>query len=265
MSQRTPLHATKGHGTENEFILVLDGDLTSRQIAALCNRDAGAGADGLIQIRKKSGTWFMDYRNNDGTLAEMCGNGIRVMAKYLVDRGLESRATFEIDTRDGVKDIQMKSDGRISVGIGRVVIESGVPTVQYGSNSWDGVKVSVGNPHAVVFVESLSIFPEHLSKPKVTPEDLFPEGVNVEFVEILGERHLAMRVFERGVGETRSCGTGTCAVAVASATRAHVVGASSWRVDVPGGSLDIDIDDTGYVTMTGPAVLVDDFEVTFDE
>jgi diaminopimelate epimerase len=265
MDSRTPLQATKGHGTENEFILVPEGDLSSTQIAALCNRDSGVGADGLIQIRKESGIWFMDYRNNDGSLAEMCGNGIRVMAKYLMDRGLESRTSFEIDTRDGLKEIKMLSDGRVSVGMGRVVIEEGVPTVLYGAHSWEGMKVSVGNPHAVVFVESLSIFPEHLSQPTVSPETLFPEGVNVEFVEILGERHVTMRVFERGVGETRSCGTGTCAVAVASAARTHVMGASSWRVDVLGGSLDIDIDAQGEVTMTGPAVLVNDFEVTIDE
>ena len=207
----------------------------------------------------------MDYRNNDGSLAEMCGNGIRVMAKYLFDRGLESRTSFDIDTRAGIKRIEIKADGRISAGMGAVVIEPGTPTVTYGGNSWLGFKVSVGNPHAVVFLESLALLPEMLEKPTVTPASLFPDGVNVEFVEILDERHLLMRVFERGVGETRSCGTGTCAVAVAAAAQAGVVGASTWSVDVLGGSLEIDIDALGEVTMTGPAVLVNDFEVNIDE
>ncbi|CAB4764935.1 MAG: diaminopimelate epimerase [Actinobacteria bacterium] len=265
MTPSTPLRATKGHGTENEFILIPEGNLSPSDIASLCNRNSGVGADGLIQIKQRDGHWFMDYRNSDGSLAEMCGNGIRVMAKYLYDRGLESRTSFDIDTRAGIKRIEIKADGRISAGMGAVVIEPGTPTVTYGGNSWLGFKVSVGNPHAVVFLESLALLPEVLEKPTVTPARLFPDGVNVEFVEILGERHLSMRVFERGVGETRSCGTGTCAVAVAAAAQAGVVGASTWRVDVLGGSLEIDIDALGEVTMTGPAVLVNDFEVNIDE
>jgi diaminopimelate epimerase len=265
MNPSTPLRATKGHGTENEFILVPEGDLSPREIASLCNRTTGVGADGLIHIKKREGRWFMDYRNNDGSLAEMCGNGIRVMAKYLVDRGLEPRTSFDIDTRAGLKRIDIAPDGRISVGMGAVIIETGTPTVTYQEMSWQGFKVSVGNPHAVVFISSLSLLPEVLEKPVVEPTHLFPEGVNVEFVEILGDRHLSMRVFERGVGETRSCGTGTCAAAVAAAAHCGVSGASTWRVDVLGGSLEISINALGEVTMTGPAVLVNDFEVKIDE
>ena len=270
MSRR--IQAFKGHGTENDFILVpdLDGSLvlTEAFIAAVCDRHRGVGADGLIRIAPNSdlreAEWFMDYRNHDGSLAEMCGNGIRVMARYLVDNKIVEPGRFLIGTRDGNKEVTVPLTGDISVDMGVVSAIPGSVVVSVDGSQYPATKVDVGNPHAVVFVESLDAAGPLLFAPSVEPVNAFPAGVNVEFVRIDGEREVSMRVFERGVGETRSCGTGTCAVALATAERFGLLGESSWTVNVLGGSIRVDLAETGHAIMTGPAVIVAELVVDLD-
>jgi diaminopimelate epimerase len=255
----------KGHGTENDFVLIPDpaGEfvLSAADVAAICNRRAGLGADGILRVvaveaapdaaaHRGQAQWFMDYRNADGSIAEMCGNGIRVFARFLVDRGLAEPGEFAVATRAGLRHVVCPRTGPVTVDMGHPVRPE-VPalTVRVGERRWPADAVLMPNPHAVVFVEHLDEAGDLRQPPTVEPVGAFPAGVNVEFVVRLGPGHLALRVHERGSGETRSCGTGVCAAVV-------VAGDASATVDVPGGRLEISRDDDGRVWMTGPAVLV---------
>ena len=258
--------ATYGHGTENDFVLILDEAdqlrLTDDYVAVLCNRTSGVGSDGLIRMVKQvDGKWFMDYRNADGSLAEMCGNGIRVMARYLVNRKLQPSGIFAINTRAGMKYLAVPDEGDISVNMGHVEEIFGEIEVETNGKKWIGYNINVGNPHAVVFVNDLNDAGELKSAPRVTPEDEYPDGVNVEFVQRLENGELAMRVHERGVGETRSCGTGTCAVALAATLDSKGRLPATWIINPPGGRLKVEIDGHGNATLSGPAVLIKDVEV----
>jgi len=257
---------TYGHGTENDFVLIYDPEnkieLNSNQVARICDRATGIGSDGLIRIGKKSDKWFMDYRNHDGSLAEMCGNGIRLMAKYLVERGLQSEGIFAIDTRDGIKYLSVPKEGNISVNMGGVSALSNDIEVSANGNHWEnGFNISVGNPHAVVFVENVEAAGDLKVAPKVEPTHEYPDGVNIEFVEFLDNGELKMRVHERGVGETRACGTGTCAVALAATLKKNQKLPSKWVIYPPGGRLEVEIDAHSNATLIGPAVLVRDCEL----
>ena len=260
------VHATYGHGTENDFLIVFDPTdelpISASQTASLCDRESGIGADGLIRIVKVKGHWFMDYRNADGSVAEMCGNGIRVMARYLVERNHQPEGIFPISTRDGMKHLRVPATGDITVNIGQVVDEEDEITVTLNGRSWSGLHISVGNPHAVVFLDSLDELGSLTNAPLVTPASVYPEGVNVEFVEFMGAGELKMRVYERGVGETRSCGTGTCAVALAATlTRGEKLPAK-WTIYPPGGRLEVEIDGHFNATLTGPAILISEHDIT---
>lgn len=273
----------KGHGTENDFVLIPDPDgrldLDVRQVARLCHRRAGIGGDGLLRVVRSSAhpegmglaaraEWFMDYRNADGSIAEMCGNGIRVFARYLVRAGLAPAGDLVIVTRAGLRTAHVPKPtldepfGDITVDMGRATLSDGPDVmVAVDEHRWPAHRVDMGNPHAVAFVDDLVYAGDLLRPPVVTPAGRFPSGVNVEFAVHLAERHLAMRVFERGSGETRSCGTGACAVMVAAARRDGVVPAMTgcavtYTVDVPGGRLEITERPDGGIEMTGPAVLV---------
>ena len=197
--------------------------------------------------------WFMDYRNSDGSLSEMCGNGVRVFARYLLDHE-GATSPLKVGTRAGVKTLTLAGDGRITVDMGAPVVV-GETKVGVGERSWPATHVSMGNPHAVAFVDSLDDAGPLLEPPAHDMSD-FPDGVNVEFVVRRGERHVAMRVHERGSGETRSCGTGACAVMVASALADAAGRGTTYRVDVPGGTLEVTWTDDDRVLLTGPAVLV---------
>ena len=205
-------------------------DLTGDLVRRLCDRRAGIGGDGVLRVVRSdadaearglpgaAGTrWFMDYRNADGSTAEMCGNGIRVFARYLVDEGLEQPGQHDILTRDGVKTVRLGAEGDVTVDMGPARLPGTDRKVSVGDRAWPAVEVDTGNPHAVVFVDDLGEAGDLRSAPVVEPP--YPDGVNVEFVVRRGDRHVAMRVHERGVGETRSCGTGACAVMAASAQR----------------------------------------------
>jgi diaminopimelate epimerase len=261
---------TKGHGTENDFVLVPDAngrhELSAEQVARLCDRRAGIGGDGVIRVVRTDATddpaavaargeamWFMDYRNSDGSLSEMCGNGIRVLGRFLATHAdVDPRNPLPIATRAGVKVLTFDGD-RITVDMGTPEVLADTK-VTVGERSWEARHVSMGNPHAVVFVDDLDE-----AGPLLTPpghdESVFPEGVNVEFVARRGEHHVAMRVHERGSGETRSCGTGACAVMVAASLADGADRGTAYTVDLPGGTLEIVWTPEDRILMTGPAAL----------
>ncbi|MCP3818597.1 diaminopimelate epimerase [Streptomyces sp. A3M-1-3] len=266
----------KGHGTENDFVIVPDPhntvDLPESLVARVCDRRAGIGGDGVLHVVRSAAhpearamageaEWFMDYRNGDGSIAEMCGNGTRVFARYLQHAGLVSAGDVPIATRSGVKRVHIAEEGDVTVAMGKAVLPGDGVTVTVGGRSWPALNVNLGNPHAVAFVDDLEHAGDLLSVPPFSPAAVYPDGVNIEFVADRGPNHVAMRVHERGSGETRSCGTGACAVAVAAARRdgadPAVTGAPvTYTVDVPGGTLVITELPDGTVEMTGPAVIV---------
>ncbi len=262
----SPIIATYGHGTENDFVILFDPDsqyvITSAQIAAICNRSSGIGADGFIRITKPDGKWFMDYSNSDGSIAEMCGNGIRVMARYLVARGHLPEGIFAINTRAGIKHLRVPLEGDISVNMGQVTDEMEEIEVTQNGKTWGGLNISVGNPHAVVFLENLEEVGSLETAPVVSPQSSYPEGVNVEFVQLLANYEARMRVHERGSGETRSCGTGTCAVALAATLHTRGKLPSRWTIYPPGGRLIVDIDGHSNATLIGPAELIADHDIS---
>jgi diaminopimelate epimerase len=254
----------KGHGTRNDFVLLPDPDgtvhgaLSPERVVALCDRRGGIGGDGVIRVvrdgESSGGRWFMDYRNADGSLSEMCGNGVRVMGRYLVDHeGVDPAVPLEIATRDGVKVLTFADRGQITVDMGapRVL---GDTEVRVGDHAWPALHVSMGNPHAVAFVDDLDDAGPLAAEPGFD-HALYPDGVNVEFVVRRGARHVGMRVHERGSGETWSCGTGACAVMVASALADGSPRDTAYTVDLPGGTLEITWTGDDRVLMTGPAVL----------
>ncbi|MEJ6761740.1 MAG: diaminopimelate epimerase [Candidatus Planktophila sp.] len=261
-----PIIASYGHGTENDFLILFNPDesieILPHQVAAMCSRSSGIGADGFIRIARREDRWFMDYHNADGTIAEMCGNGIRVMAKYLITHGHQPEGIFAIDTRDGMKHLRVPLEGDISVNMGKVTDEMEEIETTNNSRTWSGYNISVGNPHAVVFVDSLDDVGSLENAPLVTPTSSYPEGVNVEFVEILKSGEAKMRVHERGSGETRSCGTGTCAVALAAILKSNGSLPARWTIYPPGGRLIVDIDGHSNATLIGPAVIVSEHDIT---
>ena len=260
----TGLPFLKGHGTENDFVLLPDPDgtldLTPQLVRRLCDRRAGVGADGVLRVVRTvlspevaalaaDAQWFMDYRNADGSRAEMCGNGVRVFARYLVVAGLAEPGLLRLATRHGVREVIVDGDsGDITVDMGVAVRAPQPVQVSVAGREYPAVAVDLGNPHAVVLLE-VPVASLDLDPPPVFSAAVFPAGVNVELVNVLGPRRLAMRVVERGVGETRSCGTGAVAAAV-------VAGAGQeWDVDLPGGRLYVASSPLG-VRLRGPAVLV---------
>jgi diaminopimelate epimerase len=271
----------KGHGTENDFVLVpdLDGvlDLSPGLVRALCDRHAGIGADGVLRIvcsendpdaaaMASAAPYFMDYRNADGSLAEMCGNGIRVVMRYLRAAGLVDQVAA-VATRGGIKRVWVDGDGNVSVAMGppRIPADRPVVTAAPLSGPRVGRCVEMPNPHVVVELGGADdLGAIDLTRRPVVENSPFADQ-NVEFVVRLGPRHLRLRVHERGVGETKSCGTGICA-AVAAAARADGVDADgqAWRVDVPGGTCAVTWRGDGEMVLSGPAVLVAEIQVDAD-
>ncbi|MGI5357873.1 diaminopimelate epimerase [Streptomyces sp. CA-252508] len=271
-----PVAFLKGHGTENDFVIVPDPenalDLTPGVVTRLCDRRAGIGGDGLLHVVRSAAhpeardmadeaEWFMDYRNADGSVAEMCGNGVRVFARYLQHAGHLTAGDVAVATRGGVKLVHLAKNGDVTVSMGRARLPEDGVTVTVGGRSWPACNVNMGNPHAVAFVEDLDHAGDLFTEPPYTPAAVYPDGVNIEFVADRGPRHVAMRVHERGAAETRSCGTGACAVAVAAARRdgadpAETGTPVTYTVDVLGGTLVITERPDGEIEMTGPAVIV---------
>ncbi|MDF2979029.1 MAG: dapF1 [Actinomycetospora sp.] len=262
----------KGHGTENDFVVLPDPDGEidldadgGALVRALCHRRRGIGADGVLRVVRtdtpvaltagidgSASTWFMDYRNGDGSLAEMCGNGIRVFARHLVTAGLVAPGTHPVATRAGTRWVTVDHTGPVTVDMGPA--ELGPASVAWvGGVEIAGVAVDVGNPHlACVTTRPLDAF--DLARPPAYDTSLFPHGVNVEVLTPLHDGAVTLRVHERGSGETRSCGTGTVAGAVA-ALEAAGRGTGAVTVHTPGGTLVVGVDGA-TTTLTGPAELV---------
>ncbi len=270
----------KGHGTLNDFVLFVDrdgaNDVTDAEVRFLCDRRAGVGGDGILRVvpgRFIDGwdgdpdLWFMDYRNADGTIAEMCGNGVRVFLLFLKREGLvpADAETVDIGTRAGLRTGTYLPDGRVRVWMGRPVLEAEGVRVSVGARSWDARAVDVGNPHAVsVLADGDSLDALDLdSMPTWEPEARFPNRTNLEFVDILGPEDVRMRVYERGVGETFSCGTGTVAVAATVLAR-EGRNDGTYRVHVPGGIVTVDLVG-GDAWLTGPAEIVAEGTVTIPD
>jgi diaminopimelate epimerase len=279
---------TKGHGTGNDFVIIPDIDgslrLSDDQVAALCDRRFGIGGDGILRVVRSSalpegaGTpdaeWFMDYRNADGSAAEMCGNGIRVYARYLVDSGLvelDAGSSLSIGTRAGIKTVTRAENGfEVDLGPWRAEAEEVTVRARGLDVARPGQGIDVGNPHVVIALSSADEL-ERLDltvQPVLAPEP--PAGANVEFVVPAdplvrdGVGAISMRVFERGVGETLSCGTGVAAAALAVRHWAGSAAPDRWQVDVPGGRLGVRIlarEDGEHVLLSGPASLVFSGEV----
>jgi diaminopimelate epimerase len=262
----------KGHGTENDFVILPDPDgtldLTPSFVAALCDRRAGIGADGVLRVvrTKALGThdgadeqaeWFMDYRNANGEVAEMCGNGVRVFARYLVDAGLAAPGDLPVATRAGVRGVHLGMSGDVTVDMGAPQVQGRGHAV-VGGVAREGLRVSMGNPHLACPVTEPVAGLDLAAAPGVDPA-VFPEGVNVEVYRPLTPGRIEMRVHERGSGETRSCGTGAVATAVAAA---HAEGRAegTWEITVPGGAVTVILDGrTSF--LRGPAVLVAEGEL----
>jgi len=275
---------TKGHGTRNDFVLLFDEhgelDLTPALVRALADRRGGIGGDGVIRavragsLEAGSGLdphlWFMDYWNADGSTSEMCGNGARVFGALLERAGEDLTGGLVFGTRGGERTVTSLGEGRYAIGMGRWQVPHAADGADamvraVGGTARAGLTVDVGNPHTVVALasrEELAAL-DLTRAPQVEPAP--PAGSNVEFVVPLGESHgdgearghVAMRVHERGSGETESCGTGAVAVALAVRTWAGDGAPDVWDVDVPGGRVTVRI--TGDTTvLEGPAVLVAD-------
>ncbi|SEK36410.1 diaminopimelate epimerase [Rhodococcus maanshanensis] len=272
---------SKGHGTENDFVVLPDLDarldLRADRVAALCDRRRGLGADGVLRVARAGALraagvldalpegvgdddWFMDYRNGDGSIAEMCGNGVRVFAHYLRATGLEGAAEFVVGSRAGARPVVVHScDGwtaDVSVGMGTVT-ELGTSSATVGGQTFTGLGIDVGNPHLACVEDSLTADKLAALDLTAAPQfaaDFFPHGVNIEILTPLVDGVVDMRVYERGVGETRSCGTGTVAAA-AAALRADGREEGEVRVRVPGGEVLVAVRD-GAAELRGPSVLV---------
>ena len=311
------MHFAKGHGTENDFVILPDPDaeldLTPGLVRRLCDRRAGIGADGVLRIvevevlaaaltesgpgafraagsdgsasdaltaaaatalaspaaiaeagapvgevgGRLAAQWFMDYRNADGTVAEMCGNGVRVFTRYLIDHGLADGPELAVETRAGTRHVRIEPDGQITVDMGPASL-LGEARASVGGTECDGLRVSVGNPHLACVVAAPLEGYDFSVPPTVDPE-LFPDGANVELIRLTGERSAQMRVYERGSGPTRSCGTGAVAAAVAAA---EATGArdGAWAIQVPGGDLTVTLG--ASARLTGPAVIVAEGQLT---
>lgn len=265
----------KGHSVGNDFIILPDPDgrlvLAAADVVRLCDRRTGIGADGILRAVRcgaspeavgaaANSDWFMDYRNADGTLGQMCGNGIRVLVRYLVDAGHCPPGTLSIATRAGLRTshVPFRSadfDGPVTVGMGRPRLPGPADiTVTAGGLSWPALHVDMGNPHAVVFVDDLTDPGDLTAPPVVTPAGAYPLGVTTEFVVRRGPYDLALRVHERGVGETRACGTGACAAVAATLSASAAIG--TYTVNMLGGQLRVTVLADDSMELTGPVTIV---------
>jgi diaminopimelate epimerase len=266
------MHFAKYQGTGNDFVMLSDVDdeikLTPELVRRLCDRRFGIGADGVIRIAPPSsgGDFFMDYVNSDGSVGEMCGNGIRCLAVFARHVGLTASDRIAVETRAGLKVVTMSTAG-VAVDMGPPIFDpAAIPVLWEGSDALHAkielptemmelACLSMGNPHAVAFVEDPSSVPLGHLGPLIEHHDAFPNGTNVEFVRVVAPGHIEMRVWERGSGETLGCGTGAAAAAVAARLLRDTD--SSVTVSLPGGDLIVEWrgvpGENGSVFLDGPA------------
>jgi diaminopimelate epimerase len=261
----------KYQGTGNDFVMLTDLDdrqrLTPEVVRRLCDRRFGIGADGVIRVTRASqADFFMDYVNSDGSVGEMCGNGIRCLALFVRAEGLTDATTIDVETRAGLKTVEVSGDS-VRVDMGAPIFDPSLIPV-----AWDGADalhakvelthevieaacLSMGNPHAVLFVDDPASAPVTTLGPVIENHAAFPNKTNVEFVNVEAKGSVRMRVWERGSGETLACGTGACAAAVASRLLAGTNEEVS--VSLPGGEVLVSwsgaLDREAPVFLTGPA------------
>ncbi|MCI9546329.1 MAG: diaminopimelate epimerase [Lachnospiraceae bacterium] len=267
---------TKMHGIGNDYVYVncLEEEVPDpgRVARLVSDRHFGVGSDGLILIRpSKEADFCMDMYNADGSQGAMCGNGIRCVGKYVYDHGLTGKERIRIETKSGVKSLELTvQDGKVrlvKVGMGAPDLSAkNIPIsiqeeqavdfpIQVDEREFHFTGVSMGNPHAVVYVEDVNGFDIEKWGPKFEGHPMFPDRVNTEFCKVLDEETIQMRVWERGAGETMACGTGACAAAVSSILNGHTK--DRVTVKLLGGDLQIHWDrQKGQVYMTGPAAEV---------
>jgi diaminopimelate epimerase len=273
------IRAWKYQGTGNDFVMTFDLEqerpLTADEVRAVCDRRFGIGADGSIRVTRGSdGRPFMDYRNADGSVAEMCGNGLRCVAMLLRDLDEETDRSFDVETRAGTRHVTIEDDGRVTVDMGEPNFTKAA--IPMRGPAWEtfldeeldlgggvlvrATAVSMGNPHLVLFLddEPDRFHVSHIGA-VLERDERFPEGTNVEFARV-GPEGIIARVWERGSGETMACGSGACAIAVA----AHETGLADRRSSIrfPGGVLEVERQESGSLLLTGPAERV--FETTID-
>jgi len=263
----------KWHGIGNDFVMVADPRneliLRADQARRICDRRFGVGADGVIRVAPgpDGADLFMDYVNSDGSLGEMCGNGIRCLALFAREEGLTDRDELRVATRAGLKTVTILGDGRVRVDMGAPIFDpTAVPVNWQGPDALhakleleseivEAAVLSMGNPHAVLFVDDPEAAPISTLGPVIEHLDVFPSGTNVEWARVDSRDHVTMTVWERGSGQTLACGTGACAVAVAS----KLVGGAGDKITVslPGGDLEVEwagsLEEEAPVFMTGPA------------
>ncbi len=253
---------TKIHGLGNDYLFVF-GEVPENapEISArLSDRRRGAGADGMIWITPSSKADFgMRIFNSDGSEAEMCGNGIRCLGKYVYERGMISGTRLTVETLAGIRRLELHAEegkvGSVSVGMGRVEVSEAIKLTVLGS-TLECVPVSTGNPHAVVFVDDPDSVDIEKTGRSIERDPAFPEGVNVEFARVLPDGSIRMRVWERGSGLTSACGTGACAAAAAAVCRGYLPAGTPVTVILDGGRLNVTVDEGGETVMTGPAETV---------
>ena len=264
----------KYQGTGNDFVMVSDLedslDLTPPLVRSLCDRRFGIGADGVIRVAPSSrAPFFMDYVNADGSPSEMCGNGIRCLAVFARAEGLTREDVIDVDTRSGVKTVTVEGD-RVRVDMGPPIFEPSETPVtletadalhtklEVDGEVYEAAVLSMGNPHAVLFVEDASSAPVTTLGPRLEEHTAFPNKANIEFVAVDSPDRITMRVWERGSRETLACGTGACAAAVA----ARLLRGTDAKITagLRGGDLEIEWAgspaDEQPVFMTGDAVEV---------
>lgn len=271
----------KGHGTQNDFVLLCDLDaqlsLAPAAVAALCDRRRGLGADGVLRVTTagaalaggvldrlpdgvEASDWYLDYRNADGSVAQMCGNGARVFAHYLRVSGLESRDEFVVASLAGPRPVVLHhvdaTQADVTVDMGKAN-RLGTGQAVVGGRRFAGIAVDVGNPHLACVDPALTaetLAALDVAAPVAFDESQFPDGVNVEILTAPADGAVWMRVHERGVGETRSCGTGTVAAALAALAHTGAT-TGTLSVRVPGGEVVVTITEaTSY--LRGPSTLV---------
>ncbi len=264
---------TKYHGLGNDFILIDNRHqsqpiLTPEQAIKLCDRNFGIGADGVIFALpgEEQADYTMRIFNSDGSEPEMCGNGIRCLAKFIAELENNNKTKYNIYTGAGLIVPELQSDGQVTVDMGQPrLLASEIPTtlanadekvvaqsLEVAGKSWSVTCVSMGNPHCVTFVEDVSAIDLAKIGPEFEHHPLFPERTNTEFIQVISPKYVKMRVWERGAGATLACGTGACASVVAG-----VLTQNNERlvtVELPGGCLDIEWSTTDQkIYMTGPA------------
>lgn len=253
---------TKMHGLGNDYLYVYGeapenaADISVR----LSERHFGAGSDGMIYISpSKIADFQMRIFNADGSEAKMCGNGIRCVGKYVYDKGYTDKTRLTVETLSGIKSLELHpvcgKVRTVTVQMGKAVPDEDL-TLTIDGQAVTCTPVSVGNPHAVIFVNRMEDAPLTTLGPRIEHHPAFPDGVNVEFVQVLSGNELRMRVWERGSGVTMACGTGACASAAAAVSKGICGPDTPIRVRLDGGTLQIQVAADGAVTMTGPAETV---------